>query len=165
MEGAYLCLTNSKRLASSAKLVAESEEEYGLSIFLLIISAEEVAKGFLLAENYEQKRPINEDEWIRLTKGKAHIRKLQELRKRIKKYSGKDMFQTFDMQKTPDGNPPEKVMQRWKEYGLYIEWKQYEWSLYFEKLDSHTRIWMYNRLLEIALASIRYLDNYLNKLE
>ena len=75
-DGAVLCLENANRLLCESVLLFESER-YLTSCFLAIYAIEEIGKCTELLESFRKGEDITKTKWKRLTRGKAHFRKIR----------------------------------------------------------------------------------------
>lgn len=129
-----------------------NHNEYAISISLLVLCSEEVAKGLWLSKKAREEEEITQTEWRKWTRKRAHIRKLKYLREELKEARGYDMFE-------PLSNEQAKAL---KESGLYVDWEpSHEWTAFFDNLDEATRFSLYAFLRDIVEEGIDLLENSL----
>jgi AbiV family abortive infection protein len=125
MEGAEICLANSKRLLDDSKALFYGNSN--LTCFCLTqLCLEELAKGFKLLEKEKKREQFTEDEWKEITtKGKVHRKKLEYLQEVEDKWTKECIGSRISWDTTTPKEDREKQAEslyNWRMTCLYVNY-------------------------------------------
>ncbi len=123
-EGAKICLSNSQRLLDDSKALFYGNS-YLTCFYLAQICLEELAKGFKLIEKEKKRESFTEEEWDKITRGKAHKRKLEYLQEIEDKWEEECMgSEVLWDTNTPqeDKEKQAKSLYNWRMDSLYVNY-------------------------------------------
>ena len=95
-QGAEICLKNAERLLEDAKILFR-EDRYPSGHVLAMLSHEEVAKAFFLLDFYERREDLRKKQWEKITKGRAHSRKLDLIQRKEIEWIDKVLWEKTEL--------------------------------------------------------------------
>jgi len=129
-EGADLCLENANRFLQDAFILFENER-YVTASCLAIYAIEEVGKGMELLELFKTQKDLSESKWKKLTKGRAHIRKIKTGQKLAHQYLKEQLQKLYSIETKGYEQaqlPWAKYLQWRKEQCLYVDLENNKWT-------------------------------------
>jgi AbiV family abortive infection protein len=128
-DGADVCLENANRLLQDACLLFE-KERYIASSCLAILTIEEIGKGIELLGLFRTQEDLSKSKWEKLSKGKAHIRKIMAGQELVHEYLEKQ-FKNIRLMKAKIDEQAKLTLAKhyqWrKERYLYVDLVNNRW--------------------------------------
>lgn len=169
-KGTLLCLENAEGLLEDAVILYD-KKRYTYSSSLAIYSLEEIGKGKELLELYQAKKNLSESHWKKLSKGRAHIRKIITGQKVAYKYMRNRS--SLPQHKDPS---PEKIKEfeeafpflanhyQWrKEQYLYVGFDKNEWTSPKRKWSERSNVVLSTQIITMSFEACIALSHELGQ--